>query len=162
MSTDPIDRLPSAVGSVLERFRRERNWDAATLANASDVSPLEILGVEAGTHIPTLLGFFRLATALGESPVILLTEVIAKWRADSADHGLYRSRPSDLARLYRLGYFHDPGDFRELPGTYTAIDHATTDARKISAARIGKDKPPIDTLTIYVRVGYLQIDTVSS
>ena len=72
MSTDPIDRLPSAFGSVLERLRRERGWDTEALANAADLSPREIQGIEGGTHIPTLLGFFRLSIALGASPVILL------------------------------------------------------------------------------------------
>ena len=153
-----MDRLPSAVGSVLERLRRDRNWDAAALANASGVSPREILGMEVGTHIPTLLGFFRLATALGESPVILLTEVIAKWRADPADHGLYRSRPSDLVRLYRLGYFHDPGDFRELPQVYESLDHATADARKLKVLRGNLKVAPPDAVTIYVRVGYVGVD----
>ena len=153
MSTDPIDRLPSAFGSVLERLRRERGWDAEALANAADLSPREIQGIEGGTHIPTLLGFFRLAIALGESPVILLTEVITQWRADPANHGLYRSRPADLTRLYRLGYFHNPGDFRELPRTYELMDQATGAVRSLNASRRAKSLPPLNTICIYVRVG---------
>jgi hypothetical protein len=143
MSTDPVARLPSAFASILARIRRERNLPTDALTTAA---------------VPTLEDFFRVASALGDSPVILLTEVIAAWRADPADHGLYRSRPSDPARLYKLGYFRDPGDFRELPGAYPSLDTATAGARKISVARIDKGKPPIDTLTIYVRVGHVRVD----
>ena len=153
MSTDPIDRLPSAFGSVLERLRHERGWDAEALANAANLSPREIQGIEGGTHIPTLLGFFRLSIALGASPVILLTEVIAEWRADPTDHGLYRSRPSDLARLYRLGYFHNPGDFRELQRAYDLMDQVTGAVRSLNVSRRERSLPPLNTICIYMRVG---------
>ena len=158
MNADPITRLPMAFGNVLERLRRERGWDAEALANAANLSPREVQGMEGGTHIPTLLGFFRLAIALGESPVILLAEVVSAWRADPSDHGLYKSRPSDLARLYRLGYFHDPGDFRELPQVYESQDHATADARKLKVLRGNLKVAPPDAVTIYVRVGYVGVD----
>ena len=158
MSTDPITRLPGAFGNVLARLRRGRNWSLEEFANTSGLPPPEIQGMEDGSYVPTLQDFFRIASALGESPVIFLLDVIAAWRADPADYGLYKSRPSELARIYRLGYFHDPGDFRETPRVYESLDHAITDAREKGPARANKGKPPIDTLTIYVRVGYIRVD----
>jgi hypothetical protein len=142
MSADHLARLPVAFGNVIARLCRERN----------------VAAQEVVTSKVTLEDFFRIATVLGESPVILLMEVITAWRAEPTDRGLYRSRPSDLARLYRLGYFHDPGDFRELSPAYSSLDHATADARKFNPVRASKGSPPIDTLTIYVRVGHIWVD----
>jgi hypothetical protein len=142
MSADHLARLPVAFGSVIARLCRERN----------------VAAQEVVTSTVTLEDFFRIAAVLGESPVILLMEVITAWRAEPTDRGLYRSRPSDLARLYRLGYFHDPGDFRETPRVYESLDEAIDDARQRGPARINKGKPPIDTLTIYVRVGHVPVD----
>ena len=153
MSADPITRLPRAVGSVFKRIRQRRTWSVGELATASDMSSVEIRYIEAGKYTPNLQEFFHLAVCLGESPVILLTEVIAEWRADPADHGLYRSRPSDLARLYRLGCFHDPGDFREIPRVYDQMDQATGAVRSLNVSRRAKSLPPLDTICIYVRVG---------
>jgi hypothetical protein len=103
--------------------------------------------------VPTLEDFFRIAGVLGESPVILLAEVIAAWRAEPADYGLYKSQPSDLTRLYRLGYFHDPGDFRELPRVYGQMDQATGAVRSLNTSRRAKSLPTLNTICIYVRVG---------
>lgn len=138
MTTDPITRLPSAFETVLVRLCRQRNLARQALTI---------------TRTPSLQDFFRIADALGESPVILLTEVITAWRADPADLGLYKSRPSDLTRLYRLGYFHDPADFRELPRVYGQIDQATDAVGSLNASRQAKSLPPLNTICIYVRVG---------
>jgi transcriptional regulator with XRE-family HTH domain len=158
MTTDPFKLLPEVFGDVLSRLLRERNWNAEALTNASGLSTRWIRSLQAGSVGPDLRDFFQLATGLEMPPVVLLTEVINALRADPNDHELYKSRPSDLARLYRLGYFHDPGDFRELPRVYELLDHATADARKINVVRINKEMAPIDTLTIYVRVGYVRVD----
>ena len=153
MSADPFLRLPEVFGDVLARMRRARNWTAEELATACRLSPHEIRNIEAGNYAPYFKDIFRLAVGLGESPVILLAEVINAWRTDPADYGLYKSRPSDLTRLYRLGYFHDPGDFRELPRVYGHMDHATGAVRSLNASRRAKSLPPLNTICIYVRVG---------
>ena len=153
MSADPLLRLPSAVGNVLVRIRHVRNWSAEALANASGLSLLEIRSIEAGQQIPTLQGFFRIAAGLGESPLILLTEVISAWRMDPSEYGLYKARPSDFDRLYRLGYFLDLADFRELSRAYDSIDQAVKGARNIQ----GKQR--VDLITTYIRVGYVHVDS---
>jgi transcriptional regulator with XRE-family HTH domain len=71
MITDPLLRLPSAFGNVLVRSGHVRNWSAEALANASDLSLLEIRSIEAGQQIPTLADFFQIATGLGEASLIL-------------------------------------------------------------------------------------------
>lgn len=80
-----------------------------------------------GSRTDRLLAeFFRIARALGKEPAILFIDVITAWRADPTDYRLYKSRVSDFAKLYRLGYHHDPGDFRELPRTCGLLDQATS------------------------------------
>jgi hypothetical protein len=159
MSTDPFVRFRDVFGDVVARKRRERTWTAEQLATACQrLSSEEIRNLEAGNYIPTLRDFFHHAVGLRESPVILLSEIINAWRTDPADYGLYKSRPSDMARLHRLGYFHDPGDFRELPRAYDSLDHATADARKINITRVSKGDVLVNFLTIYLRVGHIQVD----
>ena len=153
MSADPFLRLPEVFGAVLARMRRARNLSTQDLATACRLSESEIRGLEVGDYAPYFKDIFRLALGLGESPAVLLAEVINAWRADPADYGLYKSRPSDLTRLYRLGYFHDPGDFRELPRVYGQIDQATGAVRSLNASRRAKTLPLLDTICIYVRVG---------
>jgi hypothetical protein len=155
MSIDPFVRIPEVFGDVIARKRRERNLTAEELATTSRrISSEEIRNLEAGNWIPTLRDFFYLAVGLQESPVILLSEVVSAWRTtDSTDYGLYKSRPSDLTRLYRLGCFHDPGDFRELPRVYGQMDQATGAARSLNAPRRAKSLPPLNTICIYLRVG---------
>lgn len=84
---------------------------------------------------------------------ILFIDVIAGWRADPTDYRLYKSRVSDFARVYRLGYHDDPGDFRKQPRAYASIDDATGTARRLSVTRHRKKLAPLDTLLIYVRIG---------
>ena len=159
MSADPFLRFRDVFGDVVARKRRERNWTAEELANACRrLSSEEIRNLEAGNCIPTFRDFFHLAVGLQEPPVILFSEVINAWYTDAADYGLYKSRPSDMVRLHRLGYFHDPGDFRELPRVYYSLDHATADARRINVTRINRCDVPINFLTFYLRVGYIQVD----
>ena len=158
MTADRFKLLPEIFGDVLSRLRRERNFSVEALANASGLSARVLRGFEAGSFGPDLTDILHIAVGLETPPVILFAEVISAWRADPADYGLYKSRPSDLARLHRLGYFHDPGDFRELPRIYESLDQATADARKINVVRINKGAVPIDSLTIYVRVGYVRVD----
>jgi transcriptional regulator with XRE-family HTH domain len=153
MSTNPLRRLPKVFGDVLARRRRERNWDVEALAEASNVPVPEIHGLEAGSYTPNLRDFFRFAIGLEESPVLLLVELINGLRSHPSDHGLYKSRPSDSTRLYRLGYFHDPGDFRELPRAYSHMNEATDAVRSLNAARQAKALPLVNTITTYVRVG---------
>lgn len=161
MTADPFKLLPEIFGDVLSRLRRERNFSVEALANVSGLPVRVLRGFEAGSFGPDLRDILHIAVGLEVPPVVLLAEVISAWRADPADYGLYKSRPSDLARLHRLGYFHDPGDFRELPRVYESLGHATADARKLNVVRINKGTVPIDTLTIYVRVGYVRVDVRS-
>jgi hypothetical protein len=44
-----------------------------------------------------------------------------------------------------------------LPRVYESLDHATADARRMNVVRVNKERVPIDTLTIYIRVGYVQV-----
>ena len=159
MSTDPYVRFREVFGDVVARKRRERNWTAEELATACRrLSSDEIRNLEAGNWIPTFRDFFHLAVGLQESPVILFSEIISAWRqTDPCDYGLYKSRPSDLTRLYRLGYFHDPGDFRELPKAYGHMDQTTDAVRSLNASRRAQSLPPLNTVLIYLRVGSVAI-----
>jgi transcriptional regulator with XRE-family HTH domain len=107
MSADPLLRFLPAFGSLLIQRRVERNWTVEELAVALQSSVAEVKSMERGEYGPTLPEFFRIASALGEEPVILLIDLIAAWRADPTDYVLYKSRASDFSRLYRLGYYHD-------------------------------------------------------
>jgi transcriptional regulator with XRE-family HTH domain len=152
MSIEPMERLYKAFGNVLVRRRRERKWTAYALATAAGMSESEVIGLELGEYGPTLKDFFRIANAFGEEPTILFIGVVAAWRGDSNDP-LYKSRATDFTRIYRLGYYHDHGDFRELPRAYGHMDEATGAARTLNAARQSKGLPPLNTVLIYVRLG---------
>jgi hypothetical protein len=60
--------------------------------------------MERGEREPSLTEFFRIASALGDPSGSLFIDLIVAWRADPTDHRLYKSRPSDFSRLYRLGF----------------------------------------------------------
>jgi len=107
--------------------------------------------MEAGDYGPSLSEFFRIAEALGEQPVMLLVDVVAAWRADPTDT-LHNSRPSDFARLFRLGYHHKPGDFRELPTAYYSVAEATHATGKLNAQRHTRGATLLDTVSVYVRL----------
>ena len=155
MSAAPLDRLPNAFGNIVGRLRQERKRSVDEIAVASGISPVEIRYIEAGKYAPNLSELFRLAAALGESPIILLVQTINAWRTDPTDYRLYKSRPSDMVRLHRLGYFHDPGDFRELPRAYGTMGEATSAARTLSTARRKRGLIPLDTVLIYSRLNYV-------
>ena len=158
MSADPMERLSVALGKVVERMRRARKRSADELATACGLTPLEIQSIEAGRHVPTFTDFFRVATGVGQSPIILLIEVINEWRTDPTDLGLYKSRPSDLVQLYRLGYYHEPGDFRERSATYSFLDQATAAARTLNSTRHLKGARLVDTVLLYVRFGSIRFN----
>jgi transcriptional regulator with XRE-family HTH domain len=154
---DPMSRFLPAFGSLLSRLRFERNWTVEQFAASIQLSCAEVKSIECGEYGPTLPEFLRIASVLGEEPIILLTDVIALWRGDSIDP-LYKSRASDFNRLYRLGYYHDPGDFREHTSTYESIDDAAYAGRKLNPVRKTKSLKPFNTVCIYVRIGYVSFD----
>ena len=157
MNDDPLQRLLPAFGTLLIQHRVERNWTVEALAAAIQLSDAEAKSMERGEYGPTLPEFFRIARAFGEEPIILLVDLITAWRTDPTDYRLYKSRGSDLAKLYRLGYHHDPGDFRELPRTYGLLDQATGAATALNATRRSKRLPLLDTVSVYVRLANLTV-----
>ena len=153
MNADPVERVRSAFSKVLRRHRQERNLTIEMLAHTSGFFETQLQDWENTTCEPDLTDLFRLAWALGEEPVLLFIDLVAAWRADPSDLGLYKSRASDFAKLYRLGYAVDPGDFRELPRTYSLINEAVRSARMLNATRNSKRQPLLDTVLTYVRLG---------
>lgn len=158
MIRDPDMRLSDAFGTVLKRRRRERNWSIDELATAAGLSVQAARDIEAGVSSPSLTDFSYIAVALGESPIILLVDVVTALRAEPDEYGSYPSRASDFVRLYRLGYLHGPGDFREQNRPYGTVDEATGGATSLNLARRTKGVAPLDTVLIYVRLGYVQVD----
>lgn len=126
MSADPFEtRLPEAFGRVLVRRRIERNMTPEALAVKADLGDTRAVSVfERGDAPPTLTEFFKIAEALGEQPGFLFVDVVAQWRGDGTEV-FYKTRPGDFERLYRLGYYHKTGDFREQDKTYGSIAEAT-------------------------------------
>lgn len=151
MSADPLLRLVPAFGAVLVRSRSKRYWTPEALADAAGLSPREIRSMEAGDYGPSLLEFFRIAEALGEQPAMLLVDVISAWRADPTDT-LHRSRPSDFARLFRLGYHRTPGDFHEWPTSHYSVAESMHAARRLNAQRYSRGVVLLDTICVYVRL----------
>jgi len=153
MSTDPIERLPAVFGDVLARYRGEKKLTVDEFASAAGLSAMEIRSLERGGYGATLMDFFRLARALGEAPAVLFVNFIAEWRAGPFDTP-YTSRPSDFTRLFRLGYDHKPGDFRELSTAYYSVAEATHAAAHLNAQRHTRGVALLDTVCIYVRLDY--------
>ena len=91
------------------------------------------------------------AQALSIDPILLFVDFVTTWRANPSDRGLVKSRPSDLVRLYRLGYSIDPGDFRELPAVYGTDKLALCAAAGFNVTRSAKAKPRIEAVLTYVR-----------
>jgi hypothetical protein len=160
MSNDPIGRVRIAFSRALAHHRLKRNLTTGMVADAGGFSVSQIEGWESKDKAsePGVTDFFRLAWALGTDPTILFIDMITEWRYDPKDIGLYKSRVSDLAKLYRLGYFVHPGDFRELPTTYSLVDSATDAARELNIQRQKKRNPLLDTVCIYVRLGHIWLD----
>ena len=86
-----------------------------------------------------------------------MTDVIASWRDDDADYWLHKGRPSDFVRLYRLGYRHKAGDFREQPRTYDSEAEAIHVASRLNEQRRSRGVRLLDTLCTYVRLDYTRI-----
>ena len=154
MSDDPIMRIPIALGRVIKRLRVAGALSAETISRSSGLTVEEIDGIERGEREATFTEFFWLARALREEPAILFTDVIAAWRGDGGDSALYKSRPSEFARLYRLGYYHNAGDFREQDRTYLSEAAAMHVASKLNEQRHARGAARLDTITLYIRMGY--------
>ncbi len=119
------------------------------------VSGEEVTGMERGQCEPVLSDFFRMAKVLGEPPALFLIDVIDTWRADPAQDALYKSRASDFARLYRLGYYEGPGDFHEQQRAFSTLDEAAATAARLNAARHSRRLKVFDTVSIYIRMGHV-------
>lgn len=158
MSNDPIGRVRIAFARALSYHRQKKNLTTGMVADAGGFLKNQIEKWESAASEPDVTDFFRLAWALGTDPTILFIDTITEWRYDPKDIGLYKSRVSDLAKLYRLGYFNHPGDFRELPTTYSLVDSATDAARELNIQRHKKCKPLLDTVCVYVRLGHIWLD----
>ena len=118
MSTDPIQRLPAALGVLLARRRIELRLTTEAFARAARLpDAATVTMMEQGDREPTLTELFRIADALRTPQALLFVEVIAEWRKDPTDIVPYKTRASNFARLYRLGYHHAPGNFRDLHPT---------------------------------------------
>ena len=161
MSAGSFNRLQAAFGEVLLRHRLERKLSAQVLADASGLSIDSdiIIGLERGDFGPTLTDFFRFALALRIDPVLMFVDLVTAWRTNPLDLGLVKSRPSDLMRLYRLGYWIDPGDFRELPTVYGTEELALHEAAGLNVTRVAKGQPRIDALLTYVRLAWQAFPT---
>ena len=159
MSVDPLRRLIPAFGDVLVRHRRERNWTVEALAAAAQLGVVEVKSMERGDYGPTLPEFFRLARALGEEAPFLLIDLISAWRADPTTFFVNSSRPSDFQRLFRLGYDHKPGDFRELATSYYSIPEAMHAAAELNAQRHARRVALLTAVTIYVRLSYVSLQS---
>jgi transcriptional regulator with XRE-family HTH domain len=142
--------------AVSQSFTVERKLAPDAFALAAGLSGADdVARIERGERQPTLTEFFRIANALGDPPTILFIDLFGEWRTDPTDYRLYKSRASDFERLYRLGYHENPADFRKMQRTYGTVDAATADARKLNVARRKKERKTLDTVCIYVRMGYL-------
>ena len=107
MTNDPIKRVRIAFARALAHHRHRKNLTTGMVADAGGFSVSQIEGWENKDKAsePSVTDFFRIAWALGIDPTILFIDMITEWRYDPTDMGLYKSRVSDLAKLYRLGYF---------------------------------------------------------
>ena len=162
MSIEPISRELATFGTLLVQYRVERKWTVETFAAAIELPVAEVESMECGYHGPTLPEFFRIARALRLEPAILFVDLVAAWRADPSDLALIKSRPSDFAKLYRLGYSIDAGDFRELPAVYGSEALALQAAIGLNHTRKAKGQPQIDALLTYVRLEWTSVPTTST
>jgi transcriptional regulator with XRE-family HTH domain len=158
MNADPLWRLLAAFGAVIFKQKMARKLSADGLATATELSVDDLTLIERGHLSPTLPEFFRLARAFGKEPPILLIDLISEWRTEQAVT-LNRSRASDFGRLFRLGYHHKTGDFRELALPYHSLPQAIHAAEKLNAQRHSRGVAPIDTVCTYVRLEYAGLPT---
>ena len=153
----PIERLPVAFGKTLRELRIDRKLSQEAVAKAAALSPGAVGAMELGEREPTLTEFICIADAVRTPPAILLMHVIGVWRRDPSDAGLYKSRASDTAWLYRLGYEHQPGDFRERERPYYSVAEATHAAGTLNAQRHTRGVALLDTVCVYVRIDSLSL-----
>jgi hypothetical protein len=159
MSTEPIQRIPIAFGRLLQQRRVEQGYEPARFAlSAGLVGEDALQRLETGEDEPTLTEFFRIASVLGEAPAILFIDLIAGWRDGPVRDPLYRSRPSDFARLYRLGRYSNAVEFGELPHAYNFMNDATHAARVLNSKRRSQREGLLDHVSIFVRLGYIRFD----
>lgn len=154
MSADPIERLPIAFGRVLARRRGAKPGTTLALAESIGLTEDEVIETEQGQREPSLTEFFRIARALGYPPTILLIDVITPWL--DADP-LHATRAADFVRLFRLGYHHKPGDFRELGASYYSVPEAAHAAGKLNGQRHARGVALLDTVCVYVRLDYMSL-----
>jgi hypothetical protein len=64
-----------------------------------------------------------------------------------------KSRASDFACVNRLGYYHDPRDFREQLRAFASMDDVAGAVRRLSVTRQRRKLLLFNTVLIYVRVG---------
>jgi transcriptional regulator with XRE-family HTH domain len=153
------EELPVAFGRLLKQRLVERGWEPAQFAASTGLAGEDGLRhLESGEAEPTLTELFRIASALGEAPAIFFIDLIAAWREGPVRDLLYRSRASDFARLYRLGYYPSLVEFQELPRAYELMNDATQAVRVLNAKRGGHRQPLVDHVSIYVRLGYIRFD----
>ena len=154
MSADPIERLPILFGRVLARRRDLKRVTTLALAESVGLTEDEVIQTERGQREPALTEFFRIARALGDPPTVLLIDVITAWL--DADP-LHATRAADFVRLFRLGYHHKPGDFRELGTSYYSVPEAAHAAGKLNGHRNARGVALIDTICVYVRLDYVSL-----
>jgi len=65
-------------------------------------------------------------------------------------------------RLFRLGYHHKPGDFRELGTSYYSVPEAAHAAGKLNGERHARRVALLDTICVYVRLDYVSIRSSGS
>src|SRR5690242_6105369 len=56
------------------------------------------------------------------------------------------TRAADFVRLYRMGYHHKPGDFRELGAAYYSVPEAAHAAGKLNGQRHARGVARLDTI----------------
>ena len=157
MNTDPISRLPATFGALLNKLRVGQRIDAVEFATAARLTSAEKLAsMERGDAEPTLTEFFRIAGVLNEPPAILLVDLITNWREEPEFGYLYRPRPGDFARLFRLGCYELSAEFHELVKPYGSINDAMSVSRALNSTRSRRRQPLLDHITIYVRLGYVR------
>lgn len=162
MSSDPIARIPPIFGKLLNKLRNARGVDAAEFATARLTSTEKLASLERGEAEPTLTEFFRIAGVLDEPPAILLVDLITNWREEPSFGYLYRPRPGDFERLFRLGCYELSAEFHELVKPYPSISAATEGSRTLNAIRKRKRQPLLDHITIYIRMGYVRFKPETS
>ena len=158
MSNDLL-RLLAAFGTLIMRRRIEQRLTPEALAKLAHLPDADTVTLmERGEREPTLSELFWIASALRTSAFWLFLDIIGESRRDVRDLGLYKSRASDFAILYRLGYHPDPGEFCELPRTYNYISEALVVASTLNAERKLRGRLLLDTVTTYVRTAHAPVD----